>query len=392
MAEPSPSLNSKSDPVCIANHNVLLVEDSETDAVIIKMNLSRDARFVVTHAKSLGQAFGVLGEAEITVIILDLNLPDSVGIETFDSIHARYPALPVVILSGEEDVELALQAVANEAQDYLPKKDVNPQLLTRSLLYAIERQARLLAERHNSIVESELQVARTIQQQMLPTQAPILAGYEIAAVCEPTKQCGGDFFDFLQLGEGILDFVVGDVSNHGFGSALIMVGARRALRTCARMHGDVGKILTVANQSIFEDTGGEHFVTLFYGRLNPVDHVLTYSAAGHPVWMISADGTIQALESHGLPLGLIEENQYNDTETIALHPGDLLLAPTDGAYEAMNEHGDHYGTDRMFEVVAKNRDKSTAEIRDALIADIRHFCQPLQPFDDVTVAILKVQD
>ena len=365
------------------------MEDSETDAIIIKMNLSRDSRFVVSHAKSLGEAFAILGESAINVIILDLNLPDSVGIETFDSIHARFPSLPVVILSGEEDVELALQAVSNEAQDYLPKVDVNPQLLTRSLLYAIERQARLLAERHNSIVESELQVARSIQQQMLPTFAPTLDNFEIAAVCEPTKHCGGDFYDYLQLGDETLDFVVGDVSNHGFGSALIMVGARRSLRTCARMYGDLGKILTVANQSIYEDTGGEHFVTLFYGRLNPISRLLTYSAAGHPVWMLSACGKITDLKCSGMPLGLVEDNQYLDTDTIQMNPGDLLIAPTDGAYEAMNGCGEHYGNERMFEVIKRNFDKTTSEIRDALIADIRHFCQPVQPFDDITVALVK---
>ncbi|WP_068142631.1 PP2C family protein-serine/threonine phosphatase [Roseimaritima ulvae] len=369
---------------------VLLVEDSETDAIVITAHLRSSGLFKISHVPSLYAACESLQHNHTDVVILDLNLPDSAGLATYESLHLRFPAAPVVILSGQEDQQLAVAAVAKGAQDYVPKESADKPLLVRSLRYAIERQARLLAERRNLLIESDLEVARRIQQRMLPVEPPQIPGYDIAAVCRPTAACGGDFFDFIQRADGTWDVLVADVSSHGFGPALIMVGTRRILRTCSAFHDDLGKILTIASEAVAEDTFGEHFVTVFYARVQPRERVFTYSAAGHPVWVVTARGDVISLDCDGFPLGLVPETQYCNIDSRQLHPGDILFMPTDGSYEAINSAGEIFGQQQVLDLVVQSREQPAAVIRDRLLAAVTTFCEPEVPQDDVTLVLIKV--
>lgn len=372
--------------------NVLLVEDSETDAIVISAHLRSSGLFQISHVPSLYEACAALQTNHTDVVILDLNLPDSAGLATFQTLHRRYPAAPVVILSGQEDQQLAVAAVADGAQDYVPKESVDQPLLVRSLRYAIERQGRLMAERRNLLIESDLEVARRIQQRMLPVEPPAIAGYDIAAVCRPTAACGGDFFDFIQRADGTWDMLVADVSSHGFGPALIMVGARRILRTCSAFHEDLGQILTIASGAVAEDTFGEHFVTLFLARLQPRERTFTYSAAGHPVWIVTAQGDIISLDCDGFPLGLVPDCQYHTIGSQQLNPGDILVLPTDGSYEAISPSGEMFGQQRVLDLIIQSRHEPAAVIRDTLLSAITSHCEPQMPHDDVTLVLIKVTE
>lgn len=374
----------------MADIEVLLVEDSQTDALVIRAHLRSSHLFHVTHVCDLNSALRALDQRGTDVVILDLNLPDSLGLDTFTSIRAKNKDIPVVILSGHEDEQLAVSAVAAGAQDYVPKAMVGQPLLVRALRYAIERQARLLAERRNMQMESDMNIARRIQQRMLPSMPPTVRGFDIGATCEPTSECGGDFFDFIPIDRRRWDVVVADVSSHGFAPALIMVGARRILRSCAQMNKEVGQILTIANRAVAEDTQGEHFVTAFYGRLDSVRGTLEYAAAAHPVWIISDSGEVIALQSGGYPLGLIPEAGYSTLETVQLSPGDILVLPTDGSYEAISERGELFGKSALLRIILQNRHRSAAEICDSLLAEIIKFCAPGAPQDDVTLVVIKV--
>lgn len=370
----------------------LLVEDGEIDAVIVRSNLDQrvGGAFVLEHAITLGDAHEHLRtHADTQVIILDLNLPDSEGLATFQSLNAAFPAIPIVILTGQDDIETASTAVANGAQDFVPKSQLTPETLTRSLQYAIERQARRCAERQNQRIQAELEAARNIQQMMLPQAPPTIPGLDVAAVCMPAEVCGGDFFDYFVSKDGQWDFVIGDVSSHGFGPALITVGARRALRMSSRLFDDVGEILTFANQGISEDTAGSHFITLFYARLDPASRTLSYTSAGHPVWIVADDGTIITLRCEGLPLGILPDMEYDTVESVQLSHGDILVMPTDGLYEAMNDSDRLFGSRELLELVASSRRSTAAEIRDEVIERILQYCHPHGPHDDLTLMLVK---
>ncbi len=370
----------------------LLVEDGEIDAVIVRSNLDQTASgdFALDHAVTLEAAHKHLKTHDDTqVVILDLNLPDSEGIATFESLNSAFPSIPIVILTGQDDVDTASSAVAGGAQDFVPKSQLTPETLTRSLHYAIERQARRSAERKNQRIQAELEAARNIQQMMLPQGPPTIPGLDVAATCMPAEVCGGDFFDYFVGKDGKWDFVIGDVSSHGFGPALITVGARRALRMSSRLYDDVGEILSFANQGISEDTAGNHFITLFYARLEPATRTFSYTSAGHPVWIVTSDGAVVSLRCEGLPLGILPDMEYETVEAIQLSPGDTVVMPTDGLYEAMNDAGQLFGARELLELVVQSRHLSAEEIRDKVIDHILQYCHPHGPHDDLTLMLAK---
>lgn len=370
---------------------VLLVEDSKIDAQVITQHLRSSGRFSVAHVKTLGDACNALRNGDgIEVAILDLNLPDSGGLETFTFLHKQFPNIPVVIISGDDDSDLAVAGVSQGAQDYVPKSKANADTLVRSLHYAIERNGRQLAERRNLLLERDLAIARRIQQNLLPKKPPSLQGFDVAAVCQAAEVCGGDFYDFIELPDGKCDMLIADVSSHGFGPALIMVGARRILRTCAMLHEDVGEIVTIANRALCEDTLDEQFMTLFYARLDPATRALTFCAGGHPAWVIAANGEILSLESDGIPLGLVPEDTYRVDGTVTLEPGDILCLMTDGAWEAIAPDGEQFCEQRVFDLIQKYRDWPAAEILELSLAEISRFCHPGAFVDDVTMLLLKV--
>lgn len=372
----------------------LLIEDGEIDAVVVRSNLEQKAAggYCVFHATSLEEAHHqLLNDHTFDVIILDLNLPDSEGLATFESLFARHPAIPIVILTGQDDMETASTAVLHGAQDFVPKSQLTPETLTRSLQYAIERHTRRSVERENQRIQIELEAARNIQRMMLPQAPPSIPGLDVAAVCTPAEVCGGDFFDYFPASDGHWDFVIGDVSSHGFGPALITVGARRALRMSGRLHDDVGQVLTVANQGISEDTAGNHFMTLFYARLNTATRELSYSSAGHPVWVVTSQGDTISLQCEGLPMGILPDVPYETVERIQLAAGDILIMPTDGIYESMNPAGKQFGTVQMLELIRELRHQKTAEIRDKVIERIQQYCLPGGPHDDLTLMLAKAE-
>ncbi|MDA1054826.1 MAG: SpoIIE family protein phosphatase, partial [Planctomycetota bacterium] len=296
--------------------------------------LRSDGQFFVQVVRTLATACDRLHTGEhVDVVILDLNLSDSNGLETFTSLYRAFPDTPVVILSGQEDEELAVAAVREGAQDYVPKSKAGADTLARSLRYAIERNSRRLAERRNLLWELDLAKAREIQQHLLPKEPPRIDGFDIAGVCQPAEATGGDFFDFIPLAGGKWELLVADVSSHGFAPALIMVGARRMLRTCAQLHKDIAECLTIVNRAIVEDRLDSQFVTMFFARLDPACRTLTYTAAGHSAYLLNAHGNPTTLESSGLPLGLSPDSAYEIGGTVTLQPDDIVLLMTDGAYE-----------------------------------------------------------
>ncbi len=379
--------------MAIAEINVLLVEDSQAYAMLVSSHLRQDRRFALTHVTSLSDAItAVSHDFQTDVVILDLNLPDSAGFETFTALHQKFPETPIVILSGQEEENLATNALAEGAQDYVPKTSVNGPLLVRSLLYAIERNGRHVAERRNGAIEYDLATARRIQAHLLPEESPSLSGFDIAGVCLAAESWAGDFFDYIKLPNGKWDLLIADVSGHGFAPALIMVGTRRILRTCALMHNDVGDILSVANHAVMDDTLPEQFVTLFYARLDPASQTMTYSSAGHPAWIIRANDVTEALDCDNIPLGMMPETKYAAESVSPLLPGDILVMMTDGVWESISPSGQRFRKERVFEIIRQNRRSPADEIVDLILEALGEFCHPGKLEDDVTVVLSKVID
>jgi PAS domain S-box-containing protein len=250
---------------------------------------------------------------------------------------------------------------------------------------------RLRAERVVHARDSEFNLARTIQQGLLPKAPPVLPGLEIAAASHPTQETGGDYFDFIPMSDGHWGIVIGDASGHGIGAALLVAETRAYLRALTFTDTDPGRVLDSVNQRLFEDIGAEHFVTLFLGRLHPLTRSLVYSNAGHlSAYVIDRHGAVKlVLPSTGFPLGAVPDGAFPNSPEIRLEPGDLLLLLSDGIVEARVRDGRLFGIDRTLEVVQAHRHEPPGEIIAALLHQVRKWSGSAQA-DDMTAIVIKV--
>ena len=235
-------------------------------------------------------------------------------------------------------------------------------------------------------------VAQQIQERLFPEKPPGLAGFDIAGGSFPAEFASGDYYDYIPLPEKCYAIVVGDVSGHGIGPALLMASTRAFLRSMARTSGDVSEMLTRANRSLLEDTQADKYVTLFLGRLDPQAREFSYASAGHPAaYVLDASGKVKArLESTAPPLGVVPHAAFPAGTSLTLEPGDLAILLTDGALEATAPDGTRFGESRVLEVVRHSQSESASQIISRLHRAVLDFRRQETLDDDVTAIVLKV--
>ncbi|MDH3584755.1 MAG: response regulator, partial [Phycisphaerae bacterium] len=233
---------------------ILLVEDNPGDAGLIRAYLATEGAEAVEleHLPTLAQALQRLQDGPLDLLLLDLMLPDSSGLDTFREAHRHRPDLPIIVMTGLDVDEMAIRAVQEGAQDYLVKDHLDAPLLARSIRYAFERSQRQQMERSLRERDSELRIARKVQDGLHPVEAPKIDGYDIAGASISTEIVGGDYFDFIPMPESCLGIAVGDASGHGLGPALLAAEARATVRTLALTSATVPEILTRANHVLCE--------------------------------------------------------------------------------------------------------------------------------------------
>lgn len=372
---------------------ILLIEDDPDDVLLIRDSL--DGRFAagfdVQHFERLTPALDPADTFDADVALLDLSLPDSQGLATFETLQKARPALPIIVLSGFDDEKLALDAVQAGAQDYLIKAHVDDHLLVRSIHYAIERRRRADAERALRASEAKLRVAREVQQRLFPTDSPRAPGFDIAGASLPADATGGDYYDFIPMLGDRLGIVIGDVSGHGVGPAFLMAETRACLRSLALLQDDPAAILEGANRILSQDTDDFHFVTLLLARLDAAASNLIYASAGHACYLLDPDGRVQVMDSISMPLGVDPAATFPCSSCIPLSPGQLVLLLTDGIFEAASPAGELFGMQRVFDVIRRGRSGSAKEIVDQLQAAACDFCCGRPQQDDITAVVVKVQ-
>ncbi len=237
----------------------------------------------------------------------------------------------------------------------------------------------------------EMRLARIVQQNLYPTAAPALAGFDLAGAAFPADQTCGDYYDFLPMPDGRLGIAVGDVSGHGFSAALLMAETRAYLRSLARATTDLSEILGALNAFLLEDTEDQRFVTLMLALLDPARRTLVYAGAGHiHGYVLDGTGTTRhLLSSTGPPLGLFCDAAFPPSGELPLAAGDLLLLLTDGVTEAQNREGEFFGADRVLRCVAEARREDSARIVRRLHAAVSSFA-PEPQCDDITAVVGRV--
>jgi sigma-B regulation protein RsbU (phosphoserine phosphatase) len=244
-------------------------------------------------------------------------------------------------------------------------------------------------------MKKSLAVAMEIQQHLLPQADPQLEGFDIAGKSLYCDETGGDYYDFIRLGDigaDKLGIAVGDITGHGIAAALLMASARGVLRSHAARHGtDLDELFGAINLHLVRDTGDERFMTLFYGILDVAQRTLTWTSSGHDpaLWLRRQRGEIQELPNTGIPLGILEEARYTQGGPVTLDHGDIIVIGTDGIWEARDPAEEMFGKDRLRQILSAQADSPSAEIHAAIVEAVRIFQGTAPRDDDITLVVIK---
>jgi phosphoserine phosphatase RsbU/P len=238
-------------------------------------------------------------------------------------------------------------------------------------------------------MQKELSIAAKIQADLLPTRAPSVEGYDIAAVTHPALSVGGDYFDFITCQDPRLGLCVADVTGKGMPAALLMANVQATLRGQVLADPAPAACLGRANTLLYNSTDSDRFVTLFYGLLDPRDHTLRYCNAGHDRPLLFDESMAhRELATGGVMLGIMPSFPYEE-ESIHIPPGFMLVAYSDGVTEARNPEGEHYELDRLLEAIREHRALSAAELIEKVVREVQSFTAGAQQSDDITLMVAK---
>jgi sigma-B regulation protein RsbU (phosphoserine phosphatase) len=238
---------------------------------------------------------------------------------------------------------------------------------------------------------TELNIARDIQQSFLPETVPALKGMEIAAACIPANEIGGDFYDFIPIDADRTGIVIADVSGKSVSGALFMALSRADLRANVHSCADAAGAVALTNDLIAQDSKSGMFVTLFYGVLDTGARTLTYVNAGHnpPVVLDAKSGTLGTLARTGVALGAMEGTAYEE-RMMPLTSGTVIVLYTDGVTEANRNDGELFGEERLNDIVRTSAGLTAGQVLDRIKAETETFCDGAPQADDITLMVVKV--
>jgi len=376
--------------------SLLLIEDDRADAVLVQELIADSvAEIRVAWAPSMAHAEGVLARERPDCVLLDLHLPDATGFDGIARIAERDATLPVVVLTGLNDEQFGVSAVASGAQDYLVKGRVEPDVLRRTLLYAIERKrAELIAvDLHASNLRAQ-ENAR-LERGLLPSPL-LLEGSEVSVVTRyrPSRTnalLGGDFYDVVQTPDRTVHIVIGDVAGHGPDEAALGVALRIAWRTLtlAGVHGEAA-MRQLERILHAEGPGRGIFATMLSLAVSPDSPQVITVRAGHPGMLVHGPGTVDWVEPPAGPaLGWGADGwpQY----AMELPEGGGLVLLTDGLFEAHSGRGaERLGENGLLELARPLAALPGAAFVDALIDHAEARAQTHGGFSD-DVAVVRVE-
>jgi serine phosphatase RsbU (regulator of sigma subunit)/catechol 2,3-dioxygenase-like lactoylglutathione lyase family enzyme len=265
-------------------------------------------------------------------------------------------------------------------------------------LVGFDEVSRALDEQRSAIAEKleaerrasqEIEIARMVQARLFPQTLPPLATLEYAGACVQARQVGGDYYDFLNLGQERLGLVVGDIAGKGIAAALLMANLQANLRSqCAIALEHPQLFLQSVNRLFFDNTIESAYATLFFAEYDNRARRLRYANCGHlPGLILRSEDKLDRLASTATVLGLFEDWDCEIGES-ALFPGDTLVLYTDGVTEAFNDQGEEFGEQRLIESLRRNRGQAPRGLLDAILKDVQQF-SPREQHDDITLVVAR---
>jgi hypothetical protein len=253
------------------------------------------------------------------------------------------------------------------------------------------RLERTIAElRRREAIQREVELARQVQEELLPRAAPEIPGYEVVYSSRQAGMLGGDTFDFVRLPDGVLALSIGDVMGKGVAAALLMAGVQTLFEALATVEPDPARLNAALSAAVAARTRSGRYVTFAYVALEPVSGRLTYSLAGHPFPLVAGPRGVRALEEGGLPLGMAPGIPYGAGETV-LAPGETLLLYTDGLVESPSavDPADEFGRPRVAALLREAHVLSAQELMERLLAAHAAHVGDAALSDDTTLVLVR---
>jgi phosphoserine phosphatase RsbU/P len=238
----------------------------------------------------------------------------------------------------------------------------------------------------------EIEIAREVQQRLFPQSMPQMPGVDLAGMCRPASEVGGDYYDLIAMEDGHLGFAIGDVSGKGISAALIMASLRASLRGLVLDDPvDLARVMQKVNRLVYEASSSSRYATFFFATLDPDTREFRYVNAGHnpPVLIKQSSGEVCRLEACGPVVGMLPFTEY-EARSMFLRSGDLLIGYTDGISEAMTAEDEEWGEDRMLAAIPRRSKTSAEEILDAIFRAADEFTAGAEQHDDMTLLVMKL--
>ena len=366
---------------------IFLVED-DPEVLVMKAQVQLPGTLLTMCEKV---AFGhcLCGQAAATRQTVFADCVDDRHVNVYEGMqpHGHY-CIPIL---SDEQLHGVLNLYLQEGHQADRSEDNFLKLVTAALAGTIKRKK---TERSLKENESQLLAAQRIQEHILPDTPPEFPGFQIAGAYQPAEFAAGDHYDHFVMPDGSLGFGVGDVSGHGFSSALLMASTHAYIHSLSGMGLDLSEVFRQANANLNRETDIGQFITAVMGRIDPATRRLTYVSAGHPTgYVIDSSGKVKSeLNSTGIPLAILADSEYPPGDPVQLETGDVVVLMTDGVLEAQSPTDEFFGEERTVEVVQRVVDRTADEIICEILRVVDEFRDGNPPDDDITVVVIKVVD
>ncbi len=374
-----------------AERATLFLYDPDSDELYSKIAAGADE---IRFSAGSGIAGAVVRSKKV------INVPDAYGDERFNPEIDRKTgfrtrsilAVPLLDYSGEMVGVLEVLNRKGSDKRHFDQDDITLAETLAAQAGVVLQRARLMEHYvQKQRMEQALQIAREIQQGLLPRQDPDIEGFDIAGWSAPADEAGGDVYDFLDLGEGRLTIMLADATGHGVGPALVAAEARAMMRALSSKKIDISAIISKVNDLLEEDLNQSRFVTCFFGLVDAESKTISYVSAGQgPILFYKHDSdTFERMSSTGLPLGIIAGAGFDQQVHRQIGRGDIMTITTDGFFEACNEAGEMFGVERIEQVVRRYKTLPAREIIQHLREEFFEFIGHLKQADDLTAIVVR---
>lgn len=371
---------------------VLVADDDALVREMVGASLRENGFAVETACNGAEAVVKRRQDPHLDLILSDMNMPELDGLGMIRRLRADGDDIPIIILTGNNQISVAIQAINSGANDYLLKDENIQDTAALSVRKAIEKRqlqmqnARLMRElaKENERLEREKALAQKVQTSILP-RGLFFPGLDVACRYQPSDKIGGDFFDAWEAA-GRVHFLVGDVSGHSTSSALVMAVCKGLFRSLGQAQSDPPQIVAAGNRMLCEMLQGSGmFLSLFYGVFDRAAAGVAAVSAGHnPVFLCRPDGA-DLIESTGPALGWDSDDSW-DTIRVPFPAGSWLVLYTDGLTEAKSAAGEDFGEGRL--LAAARCSQEAAPMAERIFAEAGRHCAG-RFLDDSTILILR---